>query len=191
MSCLLESWYTWILDLGSPGKLDLGSLGGRAQDLHQGPRSQPPSNSQHSTTTSAQTQPTHNAAPTTAPHIAPHTLRYQHHAACPSRPRARPEPVARRPFLCPPPSLTYSVPRVARGSRISPRGTRPPPHSNHVVLRPGDAIYLAANEPHAYIAGECVERMGRKNFDLAFAFLWDARGREARGFECFQCLFFR
>jgi hypothetical protein len=26
---------------------------------------------------------------------------------------------------------------------------------------------------------ECVERMGRKNFDLAFAFLWEARAREA------------
>lgn len=30
---------------------------------------------------------------------------------------------------------------------------------NHVVLRPGQAVALAANEPHAYVAGECVECM--------------------------------
>ncbi len=30
---------------------------------------------------------------------------------------------------------------------------------NHVTLQPGQAIYLAANEPHAYLAGELVECM--------------------------------
>jgi mannose-6-phosphate isomerase len=30
---------------------------------------------------------------------------------------------------------------------------------NHVRLEPGEAIYLAANEPHAYLSGELVEAM--------------------------------
>ncbi|OVA04969.1 Mannose-6-phosphate isomerase [Macleaya cordata] len=30
---------------------------------------------------------------------------------------------------------------------------------NHVKLNPGEALYLGANEPHAYIYGECVECM--------------------------------
>ena len=30
---------------------------------------------------------------------------------------------------------------------------------NYVALRPGQCIYLAANEPHAYLRGECVEWM--------------------------------
>ncbi|XP_057784070.1 mannose-6-phosphate isomerase 1-like [Salvia miltiorrhiza] len=30
---------------------------------------------------------------------------------------------------------------------------------NYVKLNPGEALYLAANEPHAYIQGECVECM--------------------------------
>ncbi|GJP76724.1 hypothetical protein CLOP_g7190 [Closterium sp. NIES-67] len=30
---------------------------------------------------------------------------------------------------------------------------------NHVTLQPGQAICLAANEPHAYLAGECIECM--------------------------------
>jgi mannose-6-phosphate isomerase len=30
---------------------------------------------------------------------------------------------------------------------------------NYVTLRPGQCIYLAANEPHAYLQGECVECM--------------------------------
>ena len=30
---------------------------------------------------------------------------------------------------------------------------------NHVTLAPGEAVALAANEPHAYLAGECVEIM--------------------------------
>ncbi|KAI8870331.1 phosphomannose isomerase type I [Ramicandelaber brevisporus] len=30
---------------------------------------------------------------------------------------------------------------------------------NYVQLQPGQAIYLAANEPHAYISGDCVECM--------------------------------
>lgn len=30
---------------------------------------------------------------------------------------------------------------------------------NYVKLQPGEALYLAANEPHAYIQGECVECM--------------------------------
>eukprot|EP00475_Leptophrys_vorax_P000179 TRINITY_DN10104_c0_g1_i1.p1 TRINITY_DN10104_c0_g1~~TRINITY_DN10104_c0_g1_i1.p1 ORF type:complete len:476 (-),score=11.24 TRINITY_DN10104_c0_g1_i1:1194-2621(-) len=30
---------------------------------------------------------------------------------------------------------------------------------NHLTLRPGQAICLAANEPHAYLAGECIECM--------------------------------
>ena len=30
---------------------------------------------------------------------------------------------------------------------------------NHIVLQPGQAVALAANEPHAYVAGQCVECM--------------------------------
>ena len=30
---------------------------------------------------------------------------------------------------------------------------------NLVVLQPGEAVYMAANEPHAYLAGECAEGM--------------------------------
>lgn len=30
---------------------------------------------------------------------------------------------------------------------------------NHVTLHPGEALYLGANEPHAYISGECIECM--------------------------------
>ena len=30
---------------------------------------------------------------------------------------------------------------------------------NYVTLRPGEAIYMAANEPHAYLSGDCVEVM--------------------------------
>jgi len=30
---------------------------------------------------------------------------------------------------------------------------------NYMVLEPGEALFLAANEPHAYIAGDCVECM--------------------------------
>lgn len=30
---------------------------------------------------------------------------------------------------------------------------------NHVKLKPGEALYLGANEPHAYLLGECVECM--------------------------------
>ena len=30
---------------------------------------------------------------------------------------------------------------------------------NHVTLAPGEAVALAANEPHAYLAGECIEVM--------------------------------
>jgi mannose-6-phosphate isomerase len=30
---------------------------------------------------------------------------------------------------------------------------------NHVTLRPGEALVMAANEPHAYLSGECVEVM--------------------------------
>ncbi|RHY33218.1 hypothetical protein DYB32_001795 [Aphanomyces invadans] len=30
---------------------------------------------------------------------------------------------------------------------------------NYVVLEPGDAVFLGANEPHAYLSGECVECM--------------------------------
>ena len=30
---------------------------------------------------------------------------------------------------------------------------------NHIVLAPGDAVFLAANEPHAYLRGDCVECM--------------------------------
>ncbi|RKP15413.1 mannose-6-phosphate isomerase, partial [Piptocephalis cylindrospora] len=30
---------------------------------------------------------------------------------------------------------------------------------NDIVLMPGDALFLAANEPHAYIAGDCIECM--------------------------------
>ncbi|CAK4076477.1 unnamed protein product [Aphanomyces euteiches] len=30
---------------------------------------------------------------------------------------------------------------------------------NYVVLEPGDAVFLGANEPHAYISGECIECM--------------------------------
>ncbi|XP_047336806.1 mannose-6-phosphate isomerase 1-like [Impatiens glandulifera] len=30
---------------------------------------------------------------------------------------------------------------------------------NHVKLKPGEALYLGANEPHAYLSGECIECM--------------------------------
>ena len=30
---------------------------------------------------------------------------------------------------------------------------------NVITLNPGDAVFLAANEPHAYISGDCVEVM--------------------------------
>ncbi|GAB5366055.1 hypothetical protein AAMO2058_001111400 [Amorphochlora amoebiformis] len=30
---------------------------------------------------------------------------------------------------------------------------------NHVVLQPGDAMFLSANEPHAYLKGDCIECM--------------------------------
>lgn len=30
---------------------------------------------------------------------------------------------------------------------------------NYVKLSPGEALYLGANEPHAYISGECIECM--------------------------------
>jgi mannose-6-phosphate isomerase len=30
---------------------------------------------------------------------------------------------------------------------------------NHVSIRPGEAFFMAANEPHAYLAGDCVECM--------------------------------
>lgn len=30
---------------------------------------------------------------------------------------------------------------------------------NHFVLRPGQATFLGPNEPHAYLAGDCVECM--------------------------------
>lgn len=30
---------------------------------------------------------------------------------------------------------------------------------NHVNLKPGEALYIGANEPHAYIFGECIECM--------------------------------
>ncbi|XP_014218860.1 mannose-6-phosphate isomerase [Copidosoma floridanum] len=30
---------------------------------------------------------------------------------------------------------------------------------NHVTLQPGEAMYIAANEPHAYLSGDCIECM--------------------------------
>eukprot|EP00794_Sanderia_malayensis_P011164 gene11164-12337_t len=30
---------------------------------------------------------------------------------------------------------------------------------NHVILKPGEAIYLAPNNPHAYLSGDCIECM--------------------------------
>jgi mannose-6-phosphate isomerase len=30
---------------------------------------------------------------------------------------------------------------------------------NYVKLSPGEAIYIGANEPHAYLSGECIECM--------------------------------
>jgi mannose-6-phosphate isomerase len=30
---------------------------------------------------------------------------------------------------------------------------------NYVKLSPGEALYIGANEPHAYLSGECVECM--------------------------------
>lgn len=30
---------------------------------------------------------------------------------------------------------------------------------NYVKLSPGEALYLGANEPHAYLFGECIECM--------------------------------
>ncbi|KAF8977545.1 Mannose-6-phosphate isomerase [Entomortierella lignicola] len=34
---------------------------------------------------------------------------------------------------------------------------------NYVVLQPGQAIFLAANEPHAYLSGDCVECMAESD----------------------------
>eukprot|EP00183_Erythrolobus_madagascarensis_P006541 CAMPEP_0185844194 /NCGR_PEP_ID=MMETSP1354-20130828/446_1 /TAXON_ID=708628 /ORGANISM="Erythrolobus madagascarensis, Strain CCMP3276" /LENGTH=430 /DNA_ID=CAMNT_0028543815 /DNA_START=36 /DNA_END=1328 /DNA_ORIENTATION=+ len=34
---------------------------------------------------------------------------------------------------------------------------------NYVLLEPGQAFYMAANEPHAYLSGECVEIMARSD----------------------------
>jgi mannose-6-phosphate isomerase len=34
---------------------------------------------------------------------------------------------------------------------------------NYVKLQPGEAIYLAANEPHAYLSGELVEAMANSD----------------------------
>ena len=34
---------------------------------------------------------------------------------------------------------------------------------NYVVLRPGEALFLGANEPHAYISGDCVEVMANSD----------------------------
>ncbi|KAG0005521.1 Mannose-6-phosphate isomerase [Entomortierella chlamydospora] len=34
---------------------------------------------------------------------------------------------------------------------------------NYVVLKPGQAIFLAANEPHAYLSGDCVECMAESD----------------------------
>jgi mannose-6-phosphate isomerase len=30
---------------------------------------------------------------------------------------------------------------------------------NHITLQPGEGVFLAANEPHAYLSGDCVECM--------------------------------
>jgi mannose-6-phosphate isomerase len=30
---------------------------------------------------------------------------------------------------------------------------------NYITMQPGDAVYLGANEPHAYLSGDCVECM--------------------------------
>ncbi|CAH1451649.1 unnamed protein product [Lactuca virosa] len=30
---------------------------------------------------------------------------------------------------------------------------------NHLILNPGEALYIGANDPHAYLTGECVECM--------------------------------
>jgi len=30
---------------------------------------------------------------------------------------------------------------------------------NYVKLSPGEALYVGANEPHAYLSGECIECM--------------------------------
>ncbi|KAH9479108.1 Mannose-6-phosphate isomerase [Psilocybe cubensis] len=34
---------------------------------------------------------------------------------------------------------------------------------NYVVLRPGEAIFLGAGEPHAYVSGECIECMANSD----------------------------
>ncbi|KAL0270585.1 UNVERIFIED_CONTAM: hypothetical protein PYX00_007943 [Menopon gallinae] len=34
---------------------------------------------------------------------------------------------------------------------------------NYIVLKPGEAIYLAPNEPHAYLSGECMECMANSD----------------------------
>lgn len=34
---------------------------------------------------------------------------------------------------------------------------------NHVVLQPGEAIYLGANEPHAYLSGGKDKQILRRN----------------------------
>ena len=43
------------------------------------------------------------------------------------------------------------------------RGTLSAYFLNHVALRPGESIFLAANEPHAYIEGVIVECMANSN----------------------------
>ncbi|KAG9130908.1 hypothetical protein Leryth_006695 [Lithospermum erythrorhizon] len=37
---------------------------------------------------------------------------------------------------------------------------------NHIKLKPGEALYLGANEPHAYIYGECIECMATSDMKL-------------------------
>ncbi|CAI9282633.1 unnamed protein product [Lactuca saligna] len=34
---------------------------------------------------------------------------------------------------------------------------------NHIKLKPGEALYIASNEPHAYLSGDCVECMANSD----------------------------
>ncbi len=39
-------------------------------------------------------------------------------------------------------------------------GRHPPPFLlNYLLIVPGESFHMAANEPHAYVAGEAIERM--------------------------------
>ena len=90
-------------------------------------RSHPPSNSQHSTTTSAQTQPTHKAAPTTL-----HGLTHRPPHIALSTPRRMPLPPPRTPRTCGSPSLPVPA-AFAHVQRPEGRSWQPDLASRHAT----------------------------------------------------------